>query len=158
MQSFCARSGRARFSSLGLRRTGARRLARHAGQPALTLSVQSWALTEEYGAFDAIVGHLGRRSSSQYRLGKGAPIKRAALLAPAYLPEVVDNFARLVDLTEPVKEIFWELLKAEARSPLEDWSSPNLANQVKTTGNHISRSRRRSGLDHPFAPLRQSRC
>ena len=89
------------------------------------------ALTEEFGPFEAIVGHSVGGAAASLALGKGASIKRAALLAPAYLPEIVDNFANLVDLTDEVKSIFIEMLAIDARWPLADWRNYNLAAAVQ---------------------------
>jgi pimeloyl-ACP methyl ester carboxylesterase len=88
------------------------------------------SLTEEFGPFEAIVGHSVGGAAASLAMGKGAAIKRAALLAPAYLPEIIDNFAQMVDLTDEVKAIFIELLAIEANWPLEDWRSYNLAPAV----------------------------
>jgi pimeloyl-ACP methyl ester carboxylesterase len=88
------------------------------------------SLTEEFGPCDAIIGHSVGGAAASLAMGKGAPIKRAALLAPAYLPEIVDNFAKLVDLPDDVKSIFLDLLAIDARWPLEDWSNYNLAPAV----------------------------
>jgi pimeloyl-ACP methyl ester carboxylesterase len=85
------------------------------------------SLTEEFGPFEAIVGHSVGGAAASIAMGTGAPIKKGALLAPAYLPEIVDNFAKMCDLTEEVKSIFLELLAIDARWPLEDWRSHNLA-------------------------------
>ena len=89
------------------------------------------ALSIEYGPFEAIIGHSVGGAAASIALGKGAAVKKAALLAPAYLPEVVDNFAQLVDLTDEVKAIFTDLLIVEARGSLEDWRGSNLATIVQ---------------------------
>jgi pimeloyl-ACP methyl ester carboxylesterase len=88
------------------------------------------SLTEEFGTFEAIVGHSVGGAAASLAMGKGASIKRAALLAPAYLPEIIDNFAQMVDLTAEVKAIFIELLAVDARWPLDDWRNYNLAPAV----------------------------
>jgi pimeloyl-ACP methyl ester carboxylesterase len=88
------------------------------------------SLSEEFAGFDAVVGHSVGGAAASMAMGKGASIKRAALLAPAYLPEIVDNFAKLVDLTDEVKAIFVEQLAIEARWALADWHDYNLAAQV----------------------------
>ena len=89
------------------------------------------ALSEEYGPFHAVVGHSVGAAASSIAMGKGAAIGRAALMAPAFLPDIIDSFSATVDLPAEVKDLFVELLKEEARSPLEDWATPNLAHLVQ---------------------------
>ncbi len=89
------------------------------------------SLSEEFDGFDVIIGHSVGGAAASIALGKGAKIKRAALLAPAYLPEIVDNFARLVDLPDNVKSIFLDMLAIDARWPLEDWRQYNLATDIQ---------------------------
>jgi pimeloyl-ACP methyl ester carboxylesterase len=89
------------------------------------------ALGEEFGPFDLIVGHSVGGAAASIAMAKGAAIKRGVLLAPAYLPDILDIFAAQVELTPEVKSMFYELLTAEAKSDLEEWASPNLAQSVK---------------------------